>query len=246
MTCGFVTGDAASFLEGASGPLRLPVPSFLVEHPRGRVLFDSGLAVSTQTDPVGRLGPLARAMQIEFRPGEEVGARLRAMGVEPASIDHLVVSHLHFDHVGGNAQIPNARVVVQRREWEAGRDADLVRASFYDPREYDLGHEVLAIDGEHDLFGDGSVVCLPTPGHTAGHQSLRVRLASGDVVLTADACYFRRTLEELALPPFAYDREAQLRSLLRLRELQGRGARLVFGHDAERWATLPQAPDPIS
>jgi N-acyl homoserine lactone hydrolase len=110
----------------------------------------------------------------------------------------------------------------------------------YDPRDYDLGHEIQLADGELDLFGDGRIVCLPTYGHTAGHQSLRVRLDGGDVVLTADACYFRRTLEEMNLPPIVHDTEQMTESLRRLAALQAQGARLFFGHDPELWATLPK------
>jgi glyoxylase-like metal-dependent hydrolase (beta-lactamase superfamily II) len=90
------------------------------------------------------------------------------------------------------------------------------------------------------------LVCVPTYGHTPGHQSLRVRLDSGDVVLSGDACYFRKTLETLRLPRFAYDREAQVESLRRLRLLRDQGARVVFGHDPEQWAGVPQAPRPWS
>jgi glyoxylase-like metal-dependent hydrolase (beta-lactamase superfamily II) len=157
-----------------------------------------------------------------------------------------VTSHLHFDHVGGNASLPNARVVVQRREWEAGRDPDLVRRNYYDPRDYDLGQDLLLLDGEHDLFGDGSVVCVPTYGHTPGHQSLRLRTGSGELVLTADACYLRRTLERLQLPGTVFDRDAMLASLQRLRALESAGARLLFGHDAEQWQSLPRAPEPVA
>ena len=101
---------------------------------------------------------------------------------------------------------------------------------------------MLAVDGEHDLFGDGSVVCIPTYGHTPGHQSLRVRLDTGEVVLAADACYLRQTLEALHLPSLYVDAEAMLDSLRMLRKLRDGGARIFFGHDPELWATLPMAP----
>jgi hypothetical protein len=106
---------------------------------------------------------------------------------------------------------------VQRAEWEAGHDADGIRANYTTPADFDLGHDVLAVSGEHDLFGDGRVVCLPTYGHTPGHQSLRVRLDGGDVILAADACYLRRSLDALHLPAVVHDREAMLASLRRLR-----------------------------
>ncbi len=242
LTCGWIRGDLGSFLAGASGEVRIPVPCYLIEHPRGRVLFDSGLHVETQTDPAARLGGLAKVYQIEFEAGEEIDARLAALGVDPGSIDLLVNSHLHFDHVGGNARIPDARIVLQRREWEAGRDPDLMRANAYNPADYDLGQDLLAVEGEHDLFGDGRVVCIPTHGHTAGHQSLRVRLDSGEVILAADSCYMKRALEELRLPPFAFDEELSLQTLQRLRELRAAGARIFFGHDPDFWQALPEGP----
>jgi len=246
LACGWLTGDAGLFLAGEAGRMRLPVPSWLIEHPRGRVLFDSGMHPELQRDPRARLGPVADVFEFSYGAGEDVASRLRALEIDPSSIRLLVTSHLHFDHVGGNASLPNARVVVQRREWEAGRDPDLVRRNYYDPRDYDLGHDLLLLDGEHDLFGDGSVVCVPTYGHTPGHQSLRLRTGSGELVLTADACYLRRTLERLQLPGTVFDREAMLASLQRLRALESAGARLLFGHDAEQWQSLPRAPEPVA
>ena len=102
------------------------------------------------------------------------------------------------------------------------------------------------MDGEHDVFGDGSVVCLPTYGHTPGHQSLRLRLDHGEVVLAADACYFCQTLRERRLPRNMYDREAMLASLDRLEALERSGAHIFFGHDPEFWQTVPQAPVPVA
>jgi glyoxylase-like metal-dependent hydrolase (beta-lactamase superfamily II) len=133
-------------------------------------------------------------------------------------------------------------VVVQRREWEAAHSDAGVAANGYNAADFDTGQPRLEIDGEHDLFGDGRVVCLPTYGHTPGHQSLLVRLDGGDVVLAADACYFRETLDELRLPMVVHDAAAMLASLHRLRALAAVGARIVYGHDPEAWATMPQAP----
>ncbi len=84
---------------------------------------------------------------MDFHAGQEIAARLTALDVDPARIRYLIVSHLHFDHVGGNAQIPNASLVVQDAEWDAGRDDDLIRSNGYDPRDYDLGHDLLRSRG---------------------------------------------------------------------------------------------------
>jgi len=246
-TCGTVTGEFAHLMEGGEGDITVPIPVFLIEHPRGRALFDTALHPNCQHDPAGRLGPrLSGLFRIGFKPGEEVSARLEAIDRDPARIDLVINSHFHFDHVGGNALIPNATMLVQRREWEAGMDPDTATKRGFNPRDFDLGHKLRLVDGEHDVFGDGSVVCLPTHGHTPGHQSLRLRLNSGEIVLAADACYFCRTLRERRLPRYVPDREAMLASLDRLETLEKSGARIYFGHDPEFWRSVPQAPAAIA
>ena len=243
MTCGRLTGDLGRLMEGGEGRADLPIPAYLIEHPKGTVLFDTGLHPDCQHDPAARVGTrLTGLFSFDFHPGEEVSARLEAIGRDPARIEIIVNSHFHFDHVGGNALIPNAVMVVQKREWEAGLTPEIAAAHGYNRADFDIGHKLVQIDGEHDLFGDGSVVCLPTIGHTPGHQSLRVRLASGEVVLAADACYFCRTLRERRLPQRVYDRQAMLASLDKLARLEAAGARIFFGHDGEFWKGVPQAP----
>jgi N-acyl homoserine lactone hydrolase len=246
MTCGWLTGDFSRLMEGGEGRIRLPIPAYLIEHTDGTALFDTGLHPDCQDDPAGRVGSrIANLFEFDFRPGEEIGARLAALGRDPAGIDLVINSHFHFDHCGGNAQVPNATLLVQRREWDAGMDPDAASQRGFNPRDFDLGHKLRLIDGEHDVFGDGSVVCLPTHGHTPGHQSLKLRLPGGEIVLAADSCYFCRTLRERRLPRFVYDRDQMLASLDRLGALERAGARIFFGHDPEFWQTVPQAPTPL-
>jgi N-acyl homoserine lactone hydrolase len=243
LTCGHLTGDFGRLMEGGEGRIRVPIPAYLIEHPKGTALFDTGMHPDCQRDPVGRVGRRAAGLfAFDYHPGEEISARLNALGHDPGKVDLIINSHFHFDHVGGNALIPNATLLVQRREWETGMDPELATPLGFDPRDFDLGHKVRLVDGEHDVFGDGSVVCLPTHGHTPGHQSLKLRLAAGDIVLAADSCYFCRTLRERRLPRFVYDRDGMLASLDRLAGLEAGGARIFFGHDPEFWATVPQAP----
>ena len=240
-TCGWLTGDMGLFIAGESGKMKLPVPAYLIRHPKGTVVFDAGMHPELQRSNE-RLGRTKALFELDYHAGEEIGARLESVEVAPERVDFLVNSHLHFDHAGGNAMLPNARLVVQRAEWEATRVPELIAANGYNPDDFDHGHDLVLAEGEHDLFGDGSVVCIPTHGHTPGHQSLRVRLPGGDVVLCGDACYFKRTLEELALPAILHDREQMLASLERLRALERGGARIFYGHDAAFWAQVPQAP----
>jgi N-acyl homoserine lactone hydrolase len=245
-TCGFLTIPQAFLLENTKGPITVPIPAYLVVHPRGRVLFDSGLNLRTQTDPEGYIGAAnLRYTTFHFQPGEEIAARVRALGVEPDTVTHLVNSHLHYDHAGGNAQAPNAEVIVQEREWAHAMtlpDDDPA----YRRADFDTGQRVRRIAGEEDLFGDGTVTCLPTYGHTPGHQSLRVRAERGEFVLCGDACYLRRSLEALHLPGICADREAALAVLQRFRAMQVDGARIMFGHDPEFWRTVPQGPERLA
>ncbi|MGC2412988.1 MAG: N-acyl homoserine lactonase family protein [Stellaceae bacterium] len=247
LTCGHLEGELAYLMEGGEGRVRLPIPSYLIEHKKGTALFDTGMHPDCQDDPAARVGArVAGLFAFDYHEGEEISARLAALGRDPARIDIVINSHFHFDHVGGNAQIPNATLLVQRREWDAGMDPDMAAKRGFNPRDFDLGHKLRLVDGEHDVFGDGSVVCLPTHGHTPGHQSLKLRLETGDIVLAADSCYFCRTLRERRLPRFVHDRDAMHSSLDRLAALEKQGARIFFGHDPEFWQTVPQAPQPIA
>ena len=247
LTCGFLTGPFDAMMEGGEGQIDLPVPSFLIEHPKGRALYDTGMHPELRTNARGRLSE--RLVQMfgfaKFGPTDDIKSRMESIDRDVGKVDTIVVSHLHFDHVGGNALVPNATLVVQKREWQAGQEAESEsRFGFY-KADFDHGHPVKQVDGEHDLFGDGSVVCIPTYGHTPGHQSLRVRSGKGEIVLTGDACYFCRTLKERRLPARMFSREQMLASLDRLEALEKGGAKLIFGHDAEFWKGVPQGPEPL-
>ena len=242
MTCGWVTMPMNSLLMGEEGTLLVPVPCYLIDHPKGSVLFDTGLHADIFADKEGYLGKMARWLDVTFHPGEEISARLEAVDRDPARIERVIISHLHFDHCGGNAQLPNARMLLQAKEWEAGHEPDQIRTNGYKIEDYDLGQDLQLIDGEYDVFGDNALTCIPTFGHTPGHQSLLVRAEGGDVVLAGDACYLRQTLEKMWLPRQVYDKEAMLASLEILAGLKARGARIFYGHDPEFWKDVPQAP----
>jgi glyoxylase-like metal-dependent hydrolase (beta-lactamase superfamily II) len=247
-TCGHLTGELGHLMEGGEGKIRLPIPAYLIEHPKGTALFDTGMHPDCQHDPATRLGArLTSLFEFDYKPGEEISARLAALGRDPAKIDLVINSHFHFDHVGGNALIPNATMLVQRREWDAGMDPDSAAKRGFDPRDFDLGHKLRLIDGEHDVFGDGSVLLIPTYGHTPGHQSLLVRRGRDQQLLfTADACYTRENMDRDILPTVVWDEREMSHSLGRLRDLRDKqGATTVYGHDPAQWRTLAQAPAPM-
>lgn len=232
-TCGWITAQMEAFVEGASGTITAPVPAYLIEHPRGRVVFDSGLPAGVGTDPIASLGKRIASIYIfDLEPLHLVDKRLEALDADPGKIDYVINSHLHFDHCGANERIPNARIVVQKREADAARAAPDARFS---PKAKIEGRDLLEIDGEHDLFGDGSVVLLPTYGHTAGHQSLKLACDDGVTILAGDCCYFHRTLRDMKLPAWGHDRDAQRQAIARLRALEESGARIIAGHDPDQW-----------
>lgn len=233
LDCGWMRTQSRTLMSGGTtDEISIPILAWLVRHRAGEVVFDAGLhpALAISSEPLGRL---AKLFTVDLEPGGTVGPRLSEHDVDPAGALTVVVSHSHFDHVGGLVELPNARLLVQRDEWRAARDE-----AGYDPTILDLGHDVVELDGHHDIFGDGSVACIPTPGHTCGHQSVRVVTEDGPVILAGDACYFSHTLDDEILPPFAHDHDEQLRSLRMLQRERAAGTKLVPGHDADVFRSM--------
>lgn len=225
----------------------VPIPGFLVVHPRGRLLFDTGVHCQAIADPVGRLGERrAKLFGVRSRPGDDVVSQLALLGLRPDQVGHVANSHFHFDHCGGNEFFPRSTFLVQRKEMQAARDPAVLAQQRYFPSFQDFDHPLgyRLLDGEHDVFGDGTVVLIPTHGHTPGHQSLRVRAGKGaELVLAADACYTRENMDRDLLPGVLWDAGEMARSVAWLRELRDRkGATLIYGHDPGQWETLPRAP----
>jgi len=230
LDCGrLITQERTITAGGSTDEYALPIPAWLIRHPSGSAaVFDAGLHPSL-ADGSEHLGALARIFTPDLAAGGTVGTRLAEHGIDPAGRFDVIVSHCHFDHVGGLCELENARLVVHVDEW---REALAAPGGGFDPSLYDLGHDVLTVDGVHDVFGDGSVTTLPTPGHKCGHQSLRVVTTDGPTILTSDACYFLHTLDDEVLPPFGHDLDQQRRSLALLRAERDRGTRIIPGHDA--------------
>jgi N-acyl homoserine lactone hydrolase len=226
-------------ITGSNGRVLMPVPAWLIEHPKGLVLFDTGLHADLRNDRSRLRGIFESAFTIDLPDGEDLTARLSAAGYATSDIDVVVFSHLHFDHCGGTQELPDARLIVQEAEWRAAHHPRLLDVGLYNLADFELGHDHQLIDGTHDVFGDGTITCIPTPGHTRGHQSLRVELGSGPVVLTADCIYFRSMYDQMKVPPTGADLAAQLNSMRDLRKLEHDGCRLLFGHDAEQFHSLP-------
>lgn len=231
-TCGYITLPMSFFLDGEPGKAKVPACVFLIDHPKGKVLFDTGFSDRF----VGLESGLGKI--VDMPEDQTIANRLAAIGLDPAQIDYVINSHLHIDHAGGNHMLPNATILVQTPEWDFGTSGE---DTAYDAIDFDLGQPVKRLNGEHDLFGDGSIVIFPTPGHTPGHQSVRVRTTGGEAVLAADCCNMRRSLDDMHLPDHCYNIDQYRGSLETLSELRRSGATIFYGHDPDFWATVPQA-----
>jgi glyoxylase-like metal-dependent hydrolase (beta-lactamase superfamily II) len=248
LSCGSLEFDRSLFFPASEEGVRItmPVSSYLIVHPQGKLVFDTGIHCDALADPAGRLGKrVASLFGIHSRAGEDVVSQLALLGIRPDEIRYVVNSHFHFDHCGCNASFPRAQFLVQRTELQVAR----AEPKRYNAKDWDHRLEYREIDGEYDVFGDGLLVLLPTPGHTAGHQSLWIRLdATTQFMLTADACYTQEHLEKTILPTPAsvHDAAQMTHSLMKLRGMRDRqGVKLLYGHDAAQWNAMPHAPQPL-
>jgi glyoxylase-like metal-dependent hydrolase (beta-lactamase superfamily II) len=226
--------------------VEVPVPFFLIRHPRGDVLVDGGNPLAVARDPHAHWGPLADVFEVHMTEQQHCVAQLGRLGVGPDAIGHVVQTHLHIDHTGGLGHFPNAAVVVHERELEAARASEDPMATGYVRADYDRpGLRWQLAEGELDLFGDRTVRLLETPGHSAGHMSLLLELEeTGPVLLTADAVDNRAQWEGREHPRALFSREEANRSLEGLRELALQtDALLVLGHEPDDWSRLRRAPE---
>lgn len=246
------------FLKPRSKWAELPIVAFLVEHPTaGAILVDTGFDESVADNPKENLGTIeARVHDIDMR--QSIPEAIAQRGVIAADVKTVVMTHLHFDHASGISQFPNATFVVSRQEWESASHKgfrDGYRpAQFQHPfdwREIDFTASS-TIDSfppfarAFDLFADGSVRLLFTPGHTEGHCSLLLRLGGGrEMLLCGDAAYGTVNIEQRAIPLLCPDAHVYLRSLDEIRRYveHSPGAVVIPGHDTEAWSKLDAVYD---
>jgi N-acyl homoserine lactone hydrolase len=219
----------------------LSVWSFAIEHPDGLVVVDAGQDpdfVSPRWDVYLRL-----AVRFDVAQSDRLEARLRDAGLDPDAARYHVFTHLHVDHVGAGP-LPGARVVLGASEWRAatargGRLRGYMRPGIADPQ---------TIAGDHDLYGDGSIRLLATPGHTAGHQSVLVTPTGGPrVLITGDAVYSEDALIARRIDGVGVAPGLARKSIERLREICQEAPTVVAPtHDTEaahrvatRQVTLP-------
>lgn len=223
--------------QGCGNPVRFPVYSVLIEHDEGLFLFDSGYDL----DLVNAVLPFELPEQT---PEQTLPAQLALCGFQPSDVTTLVMSHLHFDHVGGNRHVPDARVLVHAREIAQARNCEPFEHFGYADRSWD--HEkarLVPISGDQEIAK--GLHLFETPGHTVGHYSLLVTPENAQPMLFPfDVVYTTDAWAKNAQPGFHNDPVAGIRSIRRVKALaEEHGAQVFFTHDMEAWGTYRHAPD---
>lgn len=215
---------------------------YLIRHPRGLMLWDSGLADSIAASPEG---VMTGGGAINARVSKTLLSQMQAIGVTPAQVTHLAFSHSHGDHVGNANYFTGAKLYIQQAEHDAAFGANPSRFGF-NPATYDKlrGNETVRLNGDHDVFGDGSVIIVSTPGHTVGHQSLLVRLPrTGAVLLTGDLAHLQQNWDARRVPSMNVSAEQTQQSMRKVADLVAANkAQLWINHDRAISEKIPKAP----
>jgi glyoxylase-like metal-dependent hydrolase (beta-lactamase superfamily II) len=215
---------------------RLPFPVFLVEHSDGLVLFDAGLDPDAADDPGSVYGALAGRLDIDFRREHLIGSQLRSLGHRTADVEHVIASHLHFDHIGGMREFRHARIYVGDGELAYARAPDRFCAGWYRPAEFEAGFNWFETAGDFDLFGDGAIRILHMPGHSPGSLAMLVRLPERNLIITGDVVHTRAAYEAEAAYVGDVDTVAARRSLRKLRFIaEIEDADIWINHDPDDW-----------
>src|SRR3984957_8768040 len=219
---------------------------WLIRHRSDWLLWDTGVPEATLNDPRG-WSTLPKL--IVYHLDRSVTDQLAEIGLKPGDIGRVAISHTHVDHIGNMELFPNSTTVMQRAEynWKHSPNGPndnvnqlmaLARKLMGTPKNLQL------IDGDTDLFGDGSVTLISTPGHTPGHQSLMVHLRnSGFIILSGDVAHLEGNFEDNIVPSLNTSKPESIASMDRVRRLiKTYKAKFFINHDKSQTDTLKLIP----
>jgi glyoxylase-like metal-dependent hydrolase (beta-lactamase superfamily II) len=237
-------------------PIQVPVGFYVVKHPKGNVLFDTGNNDKIITDP-GYWGAAFTALKPVNTPDVAIDTQLKKIDLTPDDITYVVVSHLHLDHGGNVAKFPKSTLVVQKSEiqnffWpEPGTGANYVLGDVLPLRGNMTPSanavKMLQLDGDLDLFGDDTLVVKRWVAHTPGSQMMTVRLKNtGLTILTGDNVYFRENVEKNIPPstPLVYSTSGYYSAFEWIRrEMATQKANFFTAHDPDAFKAMKKAPE---
>jgi glyoxylase-like metal-dependent hydrolase (beta-lactamase superfamily II) len=232
--------------------IELPINVFVIEHRDGLVLFDTGLDPAIVSDPnyvdsaIGRFF-MRRVFRLSIGPDDTVARNLDRLNLRAEDVSTVVISHLHFDHIGGIADVPQAELLVSRDEWQQlsephpdrdyfFRDHILLPGAKWRPIDFTATKDPLLapFGGCYDVMGDGTLMLLPTPGHTVGSLSMLIRADDcPPLLLIGDLSYAVELLMRDQLPGVYADKSELLASFAKVRHLKAQLPDLVIlgSHD---------------
>jgi len=245
-SCGYIRSRKTVFVPDAPKEEFIlgPMPVFVILHPRGNVLFDTGPHPSVFRDAYSRWGGLAKAFEPIGDDRSGILDPLDSLRIKPGDIRYVVNSHLHFDHAGGNQFFPQSTFLVSRNELEWARNPDHEGKGYF-RADWDHPLSYQAVEGSCDIYGDGSLTIIPLPGHAPGNQGLLVRLEKqGNVILSGDSVPVEENFVSLKMPRNHLDAAEALHTVQKLHELAEReSALLIYGHDPVQWEKIRKAPE---
>ena len=221
-------------------PAEFSANCYLIRHARGWMMWDSGI-----NDRVAsmREGFQRSKVSPRYRLPKALRVALAEIGVDPAKVQHVAFSHTHGDHIGNANLFTGATLYIQALEYDVAFGPLAATKWNFEVESYDKlrANKTVKLDGDHDVFGDGSVVIISTPGHTPGHQSLLVRLPkSGPVILSGDMVHLQDNWVQRRVPSFNFNREQSLASMDKVAGImQKTGAKLWINHDKTQSDTVP-------
>jgi N-acyl homoserine lactone hydrolase len=228
------TGDMSRWTPGqnVNVPMDIVDNCYVIKHAQGYMVWDTGVVDSTSPNP-----PPGDPVGITWRRPKTLAAQLDALGIRPDDVKFVAISHTHPDHSGNVELFPKSMLLVQKAEYEW---PDAQGRPRFKPE-----HPVTKLEGDRDVFGDGSVTIISTPGHTPGHQSLLVKLPkTGAVLLSGDAVHFKANFEARGVPGGNTDKAQTLASMSRMAELMtAQKAQLWINHDKQQRETMKLSPE---
>ena len=218
---------------------------YLIQHGKQLFLWDSGMSDSIAAKPEG-VSAASGLLTMWVR--KTLASQLQALGIAPADVTDVAFSHFHGDHVGNANLFTSATLYIQQAEYDAAFGSDPSKFGF-NPAMYEKlkANPTIKLSGDRDVFGDGSVMILSTPGHTPGHQSLLVRLpVRGPVILSGDMVHFQDNWVHKRVPSRNFDQEQSVKSMERVAALMTtEHAELWINHDKAQSASIPKAPQAV-
>jgi len=233
-------------------PMDIPVPFLVIQHGKEWVAFDTGCNRQVAKDPVGYWGEaVVKAYTPVIKPDQEFREAIKVLGLKPQDFKAAILSHGHLDHAGAIDSFLGTAVPIYFQKAELAEirkvlDGQKVTAYLLDDLKHLNELNIREIAGPLDFFGDGSVVILPTPGHTPGHQSLYVNPSAGHpFIYCADALYTLENMDQFIVPALAADVPATMQNIHWFKFEALARVTIVPSHDPGYWAKRVWAPQEL-